>query len=313
MNSKFKNGFSLIILYGFLVSIMCGCQSMPAPPDEKQIAEYLPSILTDPYVDDEPLNLSLSNVKIEKRQTNEKDDHVYFHYEMSNHDYVLTGGYYFYYVYYDEGGWILEDVSEYGETELGYTGNTFPAWPLGIDMWVLEQTTSLKYDSVEEIEQKKIDNKTFQFIYNVQKNHLYCKEAGNVTVRYFLKENGWMDYDWVSETDSSKVSLAWDVVGTYTGSLGGSSVRITIDSFNQDTYELYVSYANHVGKHPAITSMYLYNDEVVDVIVQMEESFWNGLPCIEGKLEISYGHSPSMLVFYPNSVNYDSIHLERIP
>ena len=222
MNSKFKKIIPLIVVFCvFTILVMSGCQSIPAPPDEEAISEYLPSILTDPYVNDAPLNLPLSNVEIEKRQTNEKDDHVYFHYEMSDGDYILTGGYYFYYVYYDEGGWILENTSEYGATELRYTGSDFPDWPMSVDLlpfeWVLEQVAALKYDSIEEVDCKKIDDRTFQFTYNVQKKVSDCNYSGNVKVNYTLQESGCLDFDWVSEVDSSEITRTMDIVGTYAG------------------------------------------------------------------------------------------------
>ena len=60
--------------------------------------------------------MQIKNLDVAKRQTNEKDDHIYGTLTLSNSDYELKADCYFRYNYYDEGGWILD----YGEINGDY-------------------------------------------------------------------------------------------------------------------------------------------------------------------------------------------------
>ncbi len=228
-----------------MVLVLSGCaKKIPKPPSEEQIQSELSVQLPDLQIDDYVYELGhISNIEIEKRQTNEKDDLVYFFFTASYGQYSLTGGYAYYYVYYDEGGWILEGTQEYGETEIISEGDDPP---ISVDMnrmgWEIMQ--SLEEAGLTETNCEKINDTCFVYYYNYAENREYQNKTGTVSATYVLEQDAWMEYHWEQTVDTSNVVATWDLVGNWHGEIEGWGdylLDVTIDSCDFETGALHVS------------------------------------------------------------------------
>ena len=96
-----------------LITILCGCMADP-PKGDKLKADLEESFYFQQY------GLKIDSVTVDKRQTNketEKTDTVYCTVVASTETYQVTESIIGQYIYYDEGGWILENVQLEGEAE----------------------------------------------------------------------------------------------------------------------------------------------------------------------------------------------------
>lgn len=235
----------VVALLLLTILILSGCTTrIPDPPDEKQIQSEVSSQLATIQVDDYDYELKyISNIEIEKRQTNEKDDLVYFFFTASYGQYSLSGGYAYYYVYYDEGGWILEGTQEYGETKIVTEGEQPP---LCLDAdgtgWEIEQ--SLVGANVTEINCEKVNETCFVYYYDYAENRKYQNKTSGVTITYTLKQDALMKYHWEQSVDTNDVVTTWDLVGDWHGEIEGWGeylLDITIDSCDSESGALHVS------------------------------------------------------------------------
>ncbi len=237
-----------LVLLLLAVLVLPGCtKKTPKPPNEEQIQKELSVRLPNLQVDDSVFELShISNIEIEKRQTNEKDDLVYFFFTASYGQYSLTGGYAYYYVYYDEGGWILEETQEYGEIKIISEGEEPPLY---VDLsqsirWRVGQIASGA--SVTEINHEKVNETCFVYYYDYEENREYQNKTGKLIVTYELEQDDWMEYHWEQTVDTSNIVATWDLVGDWHGEIEGWSaydyiLDITIDSYNSENGALHIS------------------------------------------------------------------------
>ena len=96
----------ILLLSVMLITILCGCMADP-PKGDKLKADLEESFYFQQY------GLKIDSVTVDKRQTNkeiEKTDTVYCTVVASTKTYQVTESIIGQYIYYDEGGWILENV-----------------------------------------------------------------------------------------------------------------------------------------------------------------------------------------------------------
>ena len=114
-----KEKHILLLLISILFCFLLTSCGIPKPPEANQINQDFseqystfsvenPFDETNPYVYD--MNISAS---VDKRQTNEKSDNAYCRVQLVNEYYKITKYLKLTYFFYDKGGWILENCTEY--------------------------------------------------------------------------------------------------------------------------------------------------------------------------------------------------------
>lgn len=294
--------------------LLSGCKQ--SPPNEEKIAQDIPLALKNLTVDNEIYELDVVSIEIEKRQTNEKDDLVYFQFEMNHGAYTVTGGYAFYYIYYDEGGWILEGTQEYGEMAITYEGETSPLeTDLDATSWELDQALHY-YDTVAQTACWKNGPASYTYTYDVAKSLPYQSKAGTITLTYTLTSDYWLDYHWERAVDDSAVSASWDIIGTWQGTISDDeTIVVTVDSFDPITQIIHISKVTD-------TKIGIFGGTYVDE----REDFWiepymnsGGIRMSTTSNQLVYefsvimGNASRGLVFEPDKVRVHGTYLTLYP
>lgn len=208
-----KTKACLIFIVSVLLLVMSGCR--PAPPNEERIKRTLPNEITklsvnnpfyeyeweSEYIED---NLDVLSVKIEKRQTNEKDDTAYCVIDLQNEFYHFTKYLILNYVYYDEGGWMLENWTTYREDAYEILKNPFEENAVERKMNFLEEEPNAKAISCS------LEGDTITYRTQYKKKSTFCTEEGERIDTYTF--NG---TSWISSCDISNVNRIWDISGEW--------------------------------------------------------------------------------------------------
>lgn len=96
----------LLLAIVICVFYLCGCGSTML--SESDLLAGIPEEIKTIYIDDIPRLLDVTNMEIEKRKTNDETDEVHCTLTLSDGTYETTASYILTYVFYDEGGWILD-------------------------------------------------------------------------------------------------------------------------------------------------------------------------------------------------------------
>lgn len=96
----------LLFVIAICLFSLCGCGS--ATLSESDLLARIPEEIKTIYIDDFPRLLDVTNMEIEKRKTNDELDEVHCTLTLSDGTYETTAQYTLTYVFYDEGGWILD-------------------------------------------------------------------------------------------------------------------------------------------------------------------------------------------------------------
>lgn len=117
-----KKRFVIIAAFTLAVCLLAACGTKG--PSEKVINELIQSndlnVLSNAYTDyyGDPIVFNIENVDIELQQDNDKQSTVKCKISLDNADYSATVYYTLDLVYYDKGGWVLNNVYEYNDYDL---------------------------------------------------------------------------------------------------------------------------------------------------------------------------------------------------
>lgn len=239
----FKTPIALVVAL-FTIFILSGCQEKP--PAESQIILDMPGELTEIFVDDVPIGMSIDNIEITRRQTNDKDDTVFFTYVMSGGPYRVTGSYRFDYVYYDQGGWILEDYTMDSDPEITLITNDSLT-----DLFTsMEEFCCVKLSDYDEINcvDHWNDTQSLHFIYEVSRTEPYLILSGPIECTYTLQNNLGLSFYWKPSSDTSQLIDNWDLVGTYEWRYAEKedNLIVVIDSYDPVEQSVHISSAKFV-------------------------------------------------------------------
>lgn len=245
-----KKNFVLLCTTLILLLMAFGCQDKAV--NEKQIIENLPKdfvtmTIENPFTDEiSDMQLTIDSLEIEKRQTNEKDDTIYCIVKLSNEYFEFTKYIRCYYVYYDKGGWILENWDYYQDETCKLIANPFPdEKPFPTDS---EYDLFAYYYTINECIDVQLDNENncVKYTYNVEKEDPLLVKKGQADIIYSLvvepKTTGWtISFD--RTVDTSRMTGEWkDIIGVW--SQGNSNTwdikhcTLNIEEMDMDSKKL---------------------------------------------------------------------------
>lgn len=121
LNHKCRVFYRVLFVLSISIIMMIVLSSCGArrPPQKARIIKDLSEELSDVKIINplsstsvETVHVDIKDLVIEKRQTNDKSDIVFCTVELRNNTYCFTRYLRLSYVYYDQGGWILEDYDD---------------------------------------------------------------------------------------------------------------------------------------------------------------------------------------------------------
>jgi hypothetical protein len=154
--------------------------------------------------------MSVKNLTIDRRQTNEKEDIVYAVIDMED-SYVHRTAYYLFTInYYNKGGWMIEKWKQYQDTT-SYPLSC-PAENMANDV-ISEQYKSYTLKSVDANDL--VDGKC-TYVFDINDARRYVAISGQAEVVFSLNSNG--DYlKWSSSSvNDSGIAAKWDIAGKWT-------------------------------------------------------------------------------------------------
>lgn len=298
MKGKWKTDFTagLLAVLGLLWLTACGS----SVPSKKQMAEDLSEDVRTIYIYDNyeetPLVLDVTDITIEKRQTNEKDDTVYCTVTMENENYRYIADYILFYNYYDEGGWILDNCCTDPEGTAGMEIiplNGLPEKTANAEMdCYYFDSCSLTDQSFDAYEDGSAEICGSSFTYDVSYTNTYGSYNGTVSLNYYFYSEGTYGY-WTYDALTYNDSFQWDVTGTWetestnelnnhTSYLNNDTVSMELDSIDLENYMVTASVSNS------------YEDSIVwfaDEGPKMVEHGTDGM--VSESFYFDYGYNPS--------------------
>ncbi len=197
-----------VLLLSVFVCLAVSSCGVPAPPDEKFIAQNIPEEIKTVSIDDpfdaanaDVYSMDVKSVSIEKRQTNGKEDTAYCTVEMENDYYCFTKSIVTYYTYYDKGGWTLDLYNEYSPPSWRIKGCPFSKDKVA--ELVSEHSILNANDPAMDT-----DSGTVQFTYDVKDEYENLTVEGTVAVNFVFDGSSWK-----YEVDTDAVELNWNIVG----------------------------------------------------------------------------------------------------
>lgn len=317
-----KKLFYILLLSAGLLIALTSCGT-PKPPQENELAENIPEefksvMIGNPF---DELNMyiydmDVTSVTIEKRQTNEKADTVYCVVEFDNEYYHFTRYLKMDFNYYDQGGWILDDYSEYNPAE----------WKVvKCSLRADEVAYVCDYPQVE-LKESTVDstNGTAAFYFDVEDVRNNGAFRGTVVVNcQFDGEK------WTYTKSSDDVRFIWDIVGTWSYSKVEKTsydstvneITVTIQDFDQSSVIMdgtwYMnSEFSFLGSH-AETMISLDNPERVKVGMETVMEAGRKHALVELWENPNYMGVHSYVKFYPDyveasySTHFGPVYLER--
>lgn len=246
MPGQWKKIAKVLVLLGGMMLALTACQD--SVPKEGQIKEDIPEDMRVIYVDsgfgEETITLDVTEVNILKRQTNEKDDTVYCTVVMSNDNYEYTADWVLNYVYYDQGGWILEgytynEQSDNSPILIPLTGISQEIADAEMDCYYFDSFT-LKEHVFEDESDGYYEYYHSYFDYEVEYSNTYCSYNGNVILDYYFQNDKNYGY-WGYGDPQYSDEFQWNVEGVWettetneVSSLEEDTVKVNIDSIDMD-------------------------------------------------------------------------------
>lgn len=216
-----------LLLAGMLCISGCGSSNL----SENQIKEDLTAQGDIALIDIgygsyfEERDLQITDVVINKRQTNEKDDTVYCTVTMEDDWYRCSADYVLYYNFYDQGGWILDDYYAEGQmiTPLKGVPEEFAEGELNNYFF---DTYELVDSSFNE------EDWSAELTYHLTYDRMNVSFDDDATLYYYFSSEG-NEGTWTPSLFYDETSFKWDVLGEWKRSeSGGLQWDITIKDVN---------------------------------------------------------------------------------
>ena len=232
--------FCMLVLTAFLA----GCRKS-APDVEKMKQDFSTDNRTI-YVDDVPYVLQLKSLDIDRRQTDDTEDNVWCLFVLEDDVYRLEGTVKFEYEYYNEGGWLLEDI-HISDENLSITNDVLPdfmkkytelntCYYYGASSYDLIDSLDMEYVGHTSNEQ----NDYHKFEYNIYNEKKYCIDQGTYSIEWKLDKIGSKNYRW-NYDEHKNIETTWqNITGVYKAKNESEPGKLTIDSYNPQTGEIHI-------------------------------------------------------------------------
>lgn len=220
----------IVLLLCFVCLVGCGTTTL----SETDIINSLPDEIKTIYVDETPYTLDVTSMEVEKRKIEEDIDEIHCTITTQNDHYRHTISTVLTYVYYDEGGWILEYYDTIDSSIEAIDG------PSQED--VDAELSRYYFDHFDFLEQSyNTDAQTASSIYSVNFTSSNFSYDGNVTLEsYFCPD--WYGGDWEHVLSYDR-DFVWNVDGHW----AGDPDDINGSRWNQTALELEIYSVNQSG------------------------------------------------------------------
>ncbi len=235
---------ALLLIATFLLS---GCGSeKDTTLDTTQILNSIPEELltfetNSPFSKHADVAEFIVTGTIEKRNTDEDTDTVYYVLQLENEYYHITRYLALYYTYYEEGGWLLDRWNNYQSQEIRVLASPFLFDD--VNTTKRDSFTSRSFDEIIIDEEK--NEVLYKYSYEIVRT--YNKSIGNWYIKCTLDGNSWEVTDEYDRKD-----MLWNVVGTYSYEkmiYGKYELTLDIDSYNQTTGAMTGKIRAQAGKY----------------------------------------------------------------
>lgn len=249
---------------GLVTCLLLSSCGVSNPPNENKIAQNIPEdirtvIIDNPFdaTNSDVYVMDVKSVSIEKRQTNEKTDTAYCIIELENDYYCFTKSIITYYNYYDKGGWILDDYSEYNP----------PTWKLKDCPFSGDNVKGLisNYSIINENKPSTDTNLgTVEFTFDVREESENVTEEGTIAITLLFDGSSW-SYD----INRDNVDLNWNILGHWYSSIY-SGIYLDINEKSNDLISVEVIYED-----AAKDALDGNEDPLIDLIDVSDERYWH--------------------------------------
>ena len=265
MKKYMKITLIMIFLGMMFLTVGCGKGRVPKEKDiiqDLQEAEYNEIIRGSKHIE-----MNIDSLKIDRQSVDDKEMTAYCIIDMHNEDVKATLYYELYYIYYDKGGWHLEDCMEWEKAE--YT----PLSGVNVQEAVDELLTEYdyRYSEAELVrEETNLDACEAQLTFETRKYWDNCTVTEQITVEYSFERGLWKSGDITSETKSVDFS---PLVGkTYKSEMEGIEVNfIAMDEENKTITLEYLDLLHDGATWQQKTVRYV----VVDNIMYIEKVYYS--------------------------------------
>lgn len=233
-----------IIIFCALIVFLAGCGK--SVPDVEKMKQDFSADERTIYVDDVPYVLQLDSLDILKRQTDDREDKIWCSFVLSGGVYKLEGTVELKYEYYDEGGWLIEDIY-ISDENLSITNDELPDFMQRYTMLNSYayyssgnyiDTLDMQYTGHINNEQ----NDYHRFEYSIYNDEKYCIEEGTYSIDWALKKMSSKNYRWKYE-EHADVKRTWqNITGVYESIDNKTKIKVTIDSFDEQANKIHIAY-----------------------------------------------------------------------
>ena len=308
----------------FVIAVVClimtfalsSCGGISAPPSESKIKDHLSDDFFTIIIDGETVQLELSDLEIEKRQTNEKQDIAYCRIKMSNTFYTYEATYCMIFNYYDQGGWILDGYSIEGDSSVISTGGMGPESDEKIDRYLNNYFSDYKLLSDE------FDGETHVFEYEItESTSKYLAYSGTVTVAArFSSEGNAGKWEIINSFGPycDNLNFDWDIFGSWDSDIIDSGYEINLGIIGVIDHDSIGMSSTGIVRYDGYRPVYLSNSNIVNhkIPISWKEVDGRNILCVNFTV---YGNYPEEIEvwIYPDYakckyINHDISELVKI-
>lgn len=256
---------TLIMCFLCVMFLTAGCGKGGVPKEKDIIQDLQEAELNEIIRGSKHIEMKIDSLKIDRARVDDKEMMAYCIIDMHNEDVKATLYYELYYVYYDKGGWHLEDCVEWEKGE--YT----PLRGVDVQEAIEELKNDYHYAEMELVtEETNLEDCEAQLIFEVYKDWDNCTATEQITVEYQFERGLWKRGDMVRETISVDFS---PLVGkTYKSEMEGIEVNFTaMDEENRTITLEYLDLFHDDATWQQKTVRYV----VVDNIMYIERVYYS--------------------------------------
>ena len=221
------------------------------PLSESRIAQIIPDDILKYSLNGTTNIMTIQNLTIEKRKTNDKEDIVYVVINMED-SYVHRTAYYLFTInYWDTGGWILEKWEKYQDTI---------SYPLIPPADIANDVISKKYKgyTLKSVDTDDLRNGNCTFVFDINDTKRYAIISGQAQVIFSLNSKG-DNLQWASSINTSAFIAKWDIVGNWTARGG----ILDFNKPNLDYFDESIEASVNIIKVNDTT--FMLNGDIIDI------------------------------------------------
>lgn len=256
---------TVILYFWGVMFLLAGCGKGRVPKEKDIIQDLQEAEYNEIIRGSRHIEMQIDSLQIDDERGDDKERIVYCIIDMHNEDIKVTLYYELYYVYYNKGGWQLEDCMEWKKGE--YT----PLSGVDVQEAIDELKNDYNYAEIELVtEETNLEACEAQLIFDTYKFWDNCTTTEQVTAEYTFERGLWKRDNIVTETISVDFS---PLVGkTYKSEMEGIEVNfIAMDEENKTITLEYLDLLHDSATWQQKTVRYV----VVDNVMYIERVYYS--------------------------------------